>query len=447
MHIGGNRMRGKIIVAGMGHGGLAAAGILAKNGYDVTVYEKKSEGALGYDWTDIFDPKALAAAELPMPPENLYTYKEDMTFFNPAMTVGLRQHVPADQREIKMERRDIYDLLIRNAEKNGAKLVYDCKVRRPITAGSRVVGIATEKGDIYGDLIIDACGMESPVRMNLPAGMPIEKTVGRKDRISIYRAFFDRADRNEVQDKFKVILFAEGICGITWIATEEEHTDLLIGRFADLDEKEVSRVANSLRKSHPQLGTKVMRGGQFVQIPVRQPLSIMVWDGYAAIGDSAFMTVPLIGSGIANALRAARYLADTVMADANGRYDCETLWQYEVRYFRELGQGLAPLAAAKRLLLNMAPQDIDYFFESGTLNEDNITMTADFHSLFDLIRFDPADLMKKGRNLCKNKDAMKKLLSGLPKIAGAMAASAAIPHRWEERTVLRWAKRYSACFK
>lgn len=110
-------MKGKIIVAGMGHGGLAAAGILAKNGYDVTVYEKKSEGTLGYDWTDIFDPKALAAAELPMPPETLYTYKEDMTFFNPAMTVGLRQHVPADQREIKMERRDIYDLLIRNAEK------------------------------------------------------------------------------------------------------------------------------------------------------------------------------------------------------------------------------------------------------------------------------------------------------------------------------------------
>ena len=55
--------------------------------------------------------------------------------------------------------------------------------------------------------------------------------------------------------------------------------------------------------------------------------------------------------------------------------------------------------------------------------------------------------MKKGRNLCKNKDAVKKLLSGVPKIAGAMAASAAIPHRWEERTVLRWAKRYSACFK
>ena len=46
----------KIIVAGLGHGGIAAAAMLAKRGFDVTGYEKKSEGTLGYDWTDIFAP-------------------------------------------------------------------------------------------------------------------------------------------------------------------------------------------------------------------------------------------------------------------------------------------------------------------------------------------------------------------------------------------------------
>lgn len=98
-------MKGKIVIAGMGHGGLAAAAALAAHGYDVTVLEQKSKGTLGYDWTDIFDPKAFAAAGLPMPDQKLYTYKEDMTFVNPSMTVRLRQHVPQDKREIKMERR------------------------------------------------------------------------------------------------------------------------------------------------------------------------------------------------------------------------------------------------------------------------------------------------------------------------------------------------------
>ena len=36
-------MSTKIIVAGGGHGGIAAAAILAESGYDVTVYEKQSE--------------------------------------------------------------------------------------------------------------------------------------------------------------------------------------------------------------------------------------------------------------------------------------------------------------------------------------------------------------------------------------------------------------------
>ena len=52
----------KIIVAGLGHGGIAAAALIAKAGFDVTVYEQKSEGTLGYDWTDIFAPNALGIA-------------------------------------------------------------------------------------------------------------------------------------------------------------------------------------------------------------------------------------------------------------------------------------------------------------------------------------------------------------------------------------------------
>lgn len=45
----------KIIVAGGGHGGIAAAALLAEHGFDVTVYEKNRREDMGYDWTDIFD--------------------------------------------------------------------------------------------------------------------------------------------------------------------------------------------------------------------------------------------------------------------------------------------------------------------------------------------------------------------------------------------------------
>ena len=84
----------KIIVAGLGHGGIAAAALISKAGFDVTVYEKEQEGHLGYDWTDIFAPEALEVAGVGMPPEDKYEYKEDMTFFNPSLNVSLQQHVP-----------------------------------------------------------------------------------------------------------------------------------------------------------------------------------------------------------------------------------------------------------------------------------------------------------------------------------------------------------------
>ena len=42
----------------------------------------------------------------------------------------------------------------------------------------------------------------------------------------------------------------------------------------------------------------MLHGGQFRVIPVRRPLTLLVGDGYAAVGDSAFMTTPMNGMGI-----------------------------------------------------------------------------------------------------------------------------------------------------
>ena len=53
----------RIIVAGGGHGGIGAAALLAKNGHDVTVYEKHAREEMGYDWTDIFAPQISQPAQ------------------------------------------------------------------------------------------------------------------------------------------------------------------------------------------------------------------------------------------------------------------------------------------------------------------------------------------------------------------------------------------------
>ena len=58
----------KIIVLGAGHGGLVSAIKLAKNGHDVTVYEKKDRSELGYDWYDNLDKDIFKIIDLELPP-------------------------------------------------------------------------------------------------------------------------------------------------------------------------------------------------------------------------------------------------------------------------------------------------------------------------------------------------------------------------------------------
>ncbi len=436
----------KIIVAGLGHGGISAAAILARAGFDVTVYEQKKEGTLGYDWTDIFAPDALAVAGMPMPPKDKFEYKEDMTFYGPSMKTGLRQHVPKEKLEIKMERRDIYEHFIKHALECGVKIEYEHKVLGPIILGNRVVGIKTDKGDIYGDLIIDSCGMNSPVRMNLPEEFGIEKEVARNEKITIYRAFFNKACDDAVEAKFKVMLFAGGELGVNWIASEENHTDLLMGRFNDFTIEDVERFSEYLRESNPRLGKEILRGGQFVEIPVRQPLSVMVADGYAAIGDSAFMTVPLIGSGIANCLKASRVLANAVIADKKQSFSAETLWKYQQGYYKELGAGLAPLACGKLLLLSLTPEDVDYVMDNGILTEDLMTIGADFTGLGN-VNIDPRALINQAKQVCQDPELLKKIIACGVRMGKAAAACAMMPKKYNAKRVHSWAKVYEFVYK
>ena len=74
----------KIIVAGAGHGGLAAAAELAKAGYDVSVYEAKKRNELGHDWEDRFSfDLLLSAVKADKLPDSAWRYKGTVASVTP----------------------------------------------------------------------------------------------------------------------------------------------------------------------------------------------------------------------------------------------------------------------------------------------------------------------------------------------------------------------------
>ncbi len=436
-----------IIVAGAGHGGIAAAAHLAKQGFDVTILEKKPKGKLGYDWTDIFAPGSLTGTGIPMPDESKYEYKENMTFLSPSLRKPITQNVPQNELEIKMERSDIYEHLINYAEKCGAKVEYEVTVKAPITIGNRVVGVETDKGERLSPLVIDACGLNSPLRTGMPNGILMEKNIGRNNRFYVYRAFYSRLGDSIPEHNYKVYMLQQGKAGIGWLATEKDFCDVLIGRFLPLSDEKVESALEHLKQDNPQLGDKLLRGGQYVEIPVRHPLSTMVCDGYVAIGDSAYMTVPIIGSGIANCLKAAKILSDVIAKDKQLSFSAETLWEYQRRYYKELGNSYAVLACVKDMLSELTPAELDYMFDNNILTAKELTIGADSTKLTSMINMSVKEAIAKLKALGSNKPLIKKLLKVASKMAKVILSTSAMPLFYTRSGVAKWANSYLKCFK
>lgn len=365
----------KIVVAGCGHGGLVVAGLLAKSHYSVEVFEAKSKENLGYDWTDIFSFSSLDFAGVPLPSEDKYSPKEPMTFINPAKTCHLKTTIPPEFMEMKMERQDIYEHLVNFAQSNGAKIHFDTEVVAPLIENNTVCGIKLKDTDIAADLVIDASGLNSAVRKNLPERYGIVKEYGKGEKFYVYRAFYERKEGEKSPHNYKVYLFHRGELGISWVADEGDYIDVLIGRLSPLTEAQIVAAHEDLQEDNPCLGDKVLRGGQSVVITVRRPLPLFVGDNYAAVGDSAAMTIPLIGSGISNSIEGAKILADTIMAIKDNDYAIQNLWRYQSEYLQRKYSN-AGLDLLKNRLFAITKEQVDFAFEKGLLSEGDLSFIA-----------------------------------------------------------------------
>ena len=72
-----------VAVIGLGHGGMVAAIKLQQQGFDVTIFEKKTETDVGYPWYDDIRADIFDFCGLPMPPRDCYTNKGKRLFISP----------------------------------------------------------------------------------------------------------------------------------------------------------------------------------------------------------------------------------------------------------------------------------------------------------------------------------------------------------------------------
>lgn len=362
----------KIIVAGAGHGGLIAAYHLAKGGYDVTVYEKNNREDLGHDWHDYLEMAAFDGADIPQPDKSMYRPGAYQAFRNPKGNVKVEVAYKEDARV--MDRKVLYRYILSLCDEAGVKYAFGSEITGVLFDNRKITGLKITKDGaeerVYADLVIDAAGMYSVVRRNLPAFCGIQREIEKKDIFHVYRAYFKNSEPVHIEPSYVMDLFHMNRPGLDWTIFEEDYTDILLGKFGaagELTQDEISAALESYRKDYPFITEEIVRGGCVRDIPIAKMLPLIVADGYAAVGDSAAMTVPLNGSGIVLSMNAGKLLADAII-EAEGKTDKAALWKYQYKYFTTLAKDYVIVCKLKDFFTFVDGSLVDYFLEANILS-------------------------------------------------------------------------------
>ncbi len=434
----------KILIAGAGIGGLYAAYLFGQRGHSVTVYEKsESLEAMRYDWHDDVNPSVFKRLGLEIPKESFK--KADWTFVSPS---GQALEIVQKEENIdySIERRPLNAYLYSLAAEY-ADIEFGTEAVGAICDGAKVTGLKIvkdgEEQEVASDLVIDSCGVMSKVRISLPAETGVVKNVGKNSVFIAYRAFYDAVEGAEVTYTNKVYLKHLGEQGIAWCIQDNDPTkvNVLVGRIDKMSEPDLKKAMAHLREDNPILGKEVQRGGIIATIPVRRPLTCFVCDGYAAIGDAACMTIPMIGSGIGTALIAAKLLFEA--AGGNDMVmSAKVLWKYQLACYKEFGAQHWGVEYMKNWLLKHDAKDIDWLLGSGFLTNDDMAGA----SVGGMMKMTAKQIFQKLKVGIKNLPLMTAAVSMVMTSQKIVKSAQKIPKEYDREAITNWTVKVNSNF-
>lgn len=423
----------KVVIVGGNQGGLNMARCLAEVGFSVELFEKKAQNDVAYDWTDDMDPKIFEELGLPLPDESGWFHKKDWTFVNPNEKVKLFVKGGAQAGDLSMYRRPLNEFfynLVKDNEK--IKINYETKVDGLLFDGDKVVGVKVGDQEIASDLVVDCGGAHSVLRESLPDSFGIPQRPNKGETFVAYRGFFKPVEGVE-EPKYtnKAYLQHIGEKGISWCIYGEGMVDVLIGRIDKLTQEDVDRGLAALKKDNPILSDDLIKCGFSTVIPVRYPISKLVADGYALCGDSAYMTIPLMGSGMFCSLLCGKMLAEVLQEND----DCgeENLWKYQLKFYDRFG-AYCGVDVLKRWLLSAKSTDIDFLFEKGIFDEKIMGNGVGG----DPIKLSFKEILDKARRGFTKLGLLLKIVSMLGDSDKANAIAKKIPQQYDKAAIAAW---------
>jgi flavin-dependent dehydrogenase len=426
----------KIIVAGAGHGGITAAAYLAKQGYSVEVFEKRKREELGYDWHDTIANNTFEYAGIKVDQKD-YTVRKDSTFFPPSLETQVSIDIDPSHREYSIDRKVLYKYLIDNALDKGVVFHFNVEVLSALVKNNKVAGIVTAQGEKAADFVIDATGLYSPLIKSLPQDYNIKSNYGENDIFWAYRAYYNLVPNAKIinPDRFNFYFMFEGIKGLAWFKENEGLADIIIGAVQPLDNERLDYTLEKLRKAQPCIGYELIRGGYAGDIPLKSTLPLIVGNNFALVGDSASMPIPMNGSGITNSIIAGKMLADTLINAK--KWDKKNIWDYQVKYFTEIGSKMISIYILKNFLLGCTQKELNFLFGKGILGKKELGAGA----VGQEIKLDKKAILDKLKKGWQRPLLLLRMKGIVKRSKNAKQAALDIPKTYEADAVNQWIQR------
>ncbi len=415
-----------VIIAGGGMAGLitaASLGYHSKGRYKVLVIDRNKESEPGRKtnngWTcgDATSKRSLdylaehigvryGPPELEHPVKGVYVYSPDRktkVLFEGEGYLFNRKLAP---------RRQVSD-----ARKYGTEFMYEATAERLLSEDGRITGVTGRKSDgstfsMTGRMTIDATGSSSTLRRFMPIPTLIEKEIDPDDVVGTGRYILDfepAVDRKEFFDADYCIIHLDQFiapAGYAWVFPKgRKKVNIGLGvshsglarrnRRFNLNDNLQSLIDkyladNPVIKNYAQPADDANSGntkGNW-QVPVRRHNDCMVANGFAVVGDSAWMPRPIDAGGISPSIYGGTILGK-VVAEALEAGDVSEagLWKYNVEYMNTHGYPMASFEVLRRYLQTVTDDQINYGMKHFLSEEDVNAITERKHPEFNQARF------------------------------------------------------------
>ena len=428
----------KIIVIGAGIGGLYAAKPLSEMGYNITVIEARAREDLGYPWYDSVAPTTFKDVGLDVPADAVIP-KQVLNYYAPSGEGKIKQPDRAG-KSLDVHREKLLRYLLSRLEPHCA-LRFEERVKSLVVEDGIVKGVVTDKETLAADLVIDSSGLFSPCRRATPDDFFLNDPLHENDYIVAYREVYSR-ETSDKEPRPNVYLYPAGLM-LAWCKSEPDigGMDVFLGSYEEITAEGKAKALDFLRAHNPALGKEILSTRKEC-VPLRYPLGVLAADGYAVVGNSAFMTQPFCGSGIEVSLKAAMDLVSVIRELKEEPFTAANLWKYTVLFVKRFGAYYAAQYVFRQAIEALSPDDLDFIFTSGLFDKGIVALAT-----FDKDHIKDVDFRGFFRGFLAawhRKDIVTTLKSAFNRALRAYLLTRTLPAKYDREKVATWKGQYDS---